>query len=93
MTQRRPVLVARLNDLGYVAREAGLGGNIIGIEVTTAGGHHWVITDDYTDSRGEWCIGKDDAERTDDSPVATANLGESIDLIVAWADQIMGFDR
>lgn len=89
MDQRRPVLVARLNDLGYTAREAGLGGNITGIEVATLSGHAWVITDDH----GDWLIGSDDEDRTDDSPVASASLGEAIEVVTAWADQIMGFDR
>jgi len=89
MDQRRPVLVARLNDLGYTARIAGLGGNIEGIWVTTLAGRAWIITDD----NGDWLIGPDDEDRTDDSPVPSISLGEGVDVVAHWADQIMGFDR
>lgn len=81
-------LAAGLAALGYEATVAGLGGNIVGVEVTTARGYRWVISADDL-----WYIGRDDAARPDDGPAAAAELSVDADLLVGWADQLMGFDR
>lgn len=79
-------LAAGLVAKGYRAAVAGLGGNVVGVEVTTLHGYRWVISADDL-----WYIGKDD-ER-ENGVAAAAELDTDLELLVAWADQIMGCDR
>lgn len=96
-------VAAGLVERGYRATVAGLGGNIVGVEVITISGYHWVISADDA-----WYIGRDGFEVVpadgsptvvhrerfvDDGPAASAELDTGVELLVAWADQIMGCDR
>lgn len=82
-------LVDGLNARGYRACTAGLGGNIIGIEITTTSGYAWVLAADDM-----WHIGRDDDKVPDDrGPAAYAEFCCTLPLLIDWADQIMGCDR
>lgn len=74
---------------GYDAKVECLGGNIEGIAIKTKAGYAWVISKDES-----WMIGGDDENQPHNFGVcATAELTVGLDMLVEWADQMMGFDR
>jgi hypothetical protein len=78
-----------LSARGYDAKVAGLGGNIVGIEITTKSGAAWILSADEF-----WMLGTDDETNPNYGGIADqAELSLSPDVLVGWADQIMGCDR